>query len=306
MLRFYQIADGKLIETLSEEAPVWVFIAPDSTERAGMVHELGIDEHTLNSALDPNELARLEFEDTHAALIIKRPKKYQSEDNFLFKVTSIGLFLFSNRLVCVMADDVPLIEGRKTTVHSLHGVLLRAISISTQHFEEHLRIISMISDDLENKISRSMENRNLLHMFTIEKSLVYYLNAISSNGRVIDKLKAYSAKLGFTEDHFEYLEDIVIENAQCHEQAKVYSQVLSGLMDARASIVRNNLNVIMKTLTLVTIGIMVPNLIVSIFSMNVALPVPDSPLWPFWFIFIMTLCAVSVIALFFIQRAKHW
>jgi magnesium transporter len=304
MLKYLDITENRLAPTEDESGRILIFINPDEAERQMMIQEFGIDEHTLNSAMDPNELARVEFEDSHTALIIKRPKKYDSIDNFHFKVTSLGLFLFPDRLVCVMPDDSQVIEGRRSGVKSLHEVLLKAVSCSIQHFQEHLRIISLISDELEGEISKSMENRNLLHMFTIEKSLVYYLNAISSNGRLIEKLKAYSAKMAFNEENFEFLDDITIENAQCHEQAKVYSQVLSGLMDARASIVSNNLNVIMKTLTLVTIGIMVPNLVVSIFSMNVRMPMSQTDLWPFWMI--MALCGFSIGVVYLVQRLKNW
>ncbi|MFQ3577451.1 MAG: magnesium transporter CorA family protein [Verrucomicrobiia bacterium] len=304
MLQFFDIIDGRLLPVEPGRGQVLVYTAPDEQEKKELIEHFEIDEHTLNSALDPNELARVEFEEEHTALIVKRPKKYESDDNFHFKVTSIGLFLFADRLVCVLSEDVPIIEGRKAGVRSLHEVLLKCISCSIHHFQEHLRVISMISDQLEGEISKAMENRNLLHMFTIEKSLVYYLNAMSSNGRLIEKLKAYAAKMAFNEDNLEFLDDITIENAQCHEQAKVYSQVLSGLMDARASVVSNNLNVIMKTLTLVTIGIMAPNLVVSIFSMNVALPVPESGLFPFWFI--LSLCLISVGAVYVLKKIKKW
>ncbi len=304
MLKFYDIVEGRLLPVEHDRGRILVYTHPEDHEKQQLIEGLEIDEHTLNSALDPHELARVEFEQQHRALIIKRPKKYEADDNFHFKVTSIGLFLFADRLVCVLSEEVPIIEGRKAGVRSLHEVLLKCISCSIHHFQEHLRVISMISDQLEGEISKAMENRNLLHMFTIEKSLVYYLNAISSNGRLIEKLKAYAAKMAFNEDNLEFLDDMTIENAQCHEQAKVYSQVLSGLMDARASVVSNNLNVIMKTLTLVTIGIMAPNLVVSIFSMNVALPVPESRLFPFWFI--LTLCLISVCAVFALKKVNKW
>jgi magnesium transporter len=304
MLTHLDIQKGKLVENGSEACRVLVYLNPDEQERAHLVSEYGIDEHTLASALDPNELARLEFEQNHTVLILKRPKRYQAEDDFLFRTSSMGFFLFEDRLVCVMADESPLIEGRRSAVFSLREILLKAIYSSIFHFEEHLRVINMISDDLENKIKISLENRHLISMFTIEKSLVYYINAISSNGRVIDKLRVNASKLGFEEEQIEFLEDIAIENSQALEQAKVYSHVLSGLMDARASIVSNNLNVIMKTLTLVTIGIMLPNLVVSIFSMNLAMPLPPDSTWTFWLVLFLAFGSVG--ALYWIGRIKKW
>ena len=120
-----------------------------------------------------------------------------------------------------------------------------------------------------------MENRYLLNLFTLEKSVVYYLNAIHSNAVLIEKLKNNAAKIGLGQDQMELLDDILVENNQCYKQAEIYSNIFASLMDARASIVSNNLNVLMKTLTIVTISIMVPTLVVSIFSMNVKIPMQD-------------------------------
>jgi magnesium transporter len=306
MLRKLAIIDGKLTQAENGGLQVSHFIDPTEEERRFLVEQAGIDAHTLSSSLDPDELGRLEFEPSHIALIIKRPKQYQSEDNFLFKINSVGLFLFSDRLIIVTAEDTLAFDGKVfQQVKSLADLILKIICRSIHHFEEHLKVVSMITDELEHEISCSMENRHLLHMFTIEKSLVYYLNAIGSNRRVIDKIRASSAKLGLTTEDIEYLDDVVIENSQCHELAETYSQVLSGLMDARVSIVSNNLNVLMKTLTLVMIGIMVPTLVISAFSMNVKMPLFDeNAAWAFWFI--IALATASAAGVFAFWRYKRW
>ncbi|MDQ1257458.1 MAG: magnesium transporter, partial [Candidatus Hydrogenedentes bacterium] len=121
---------------------------------------------------------------------------------------------------------------------------------------------------LEDKINTAMENRHLLHMFTIEKGLVYYLNAISSNGRVLEKLKVNGSKLGLTTENIEYLDDLLIENAQCSQQASTHAQVLASLMDARASLVSNNLNVMMKNLNALVIAVAVPSFFAGIGGMS--------------------------------------
>ena len=163
----------------------------------------------------------------------------------------------------------------------------------------------MIADQLEEKISTAMENRHLLNLFTLEKSLVYYLNAIGSNRRVIDKLKAHAQRLGLTAENVEFLDDLLIENDQCHEMAHTYSQVLSSLVGARASLVSNNLNVLMKTLTLVMIALMLPTLVVSIFSMNVKLPIEqEQGLLSFGIV--MALASASGVAVIWLWRYKKW
>jgi len=147
-----------------------------------------------------------------------------------------------------------------------------------------------------------MENKYLLNLFTLEKSLVYYLSAINSNAMLIEKLKNSSAKLAMTQENVELLDDIIVENFQCIKQAEIYSNILAGLMDARASIVGNNLNMLMKTLNIITIGIMVPTLVVSIFSMNVAMPFSQQHQGSFWAI--IFLAVFSIVTFLFVWRKK--
>jgi magnesium transporter len=161
----------------------------------------------------------------------------------------------------------------------------------------------MISDQVEAKISRSMENKHLLSMFTLEKSLVYYLNALNANGAVIEKLRKNAPRAGFSREQQEVLEDLAIENQQCYRQAEIYSNILSSLMDARASIVSNNLNQLIKVLTIITIAIMLPTLVVSAFSMNVSIPLQESP-HAFWLIMLFAVIAgAGVVA---VWRLKKW
>jgi len=228
------------------------------------------------------------------------PKSYSGNDQLLFRVASTGAFLFEDRLVIVVSEDVPLFEGKQfMRVTSLRSLFLRILNRSAYHFMEHLKIINMLTDEIEDKINESMENKYLINLFTLEKSLVYYLNAIHSNTVVIEKIKNSSSKIGFLTEEAEFLDDILVENNQCFRQAEIYSNILAGLMDARVSIVSNNLNILMKTLTLITIGIMIPTLVVSIFSMNVTMPIPhDHPL-AFWFIMAMALVSVAAVISFF-------
>ena len=304
MLRRLRIQDGKLVESDQTNGQVHVYITPTPEEKRYLIDVLKLDEHTLQSAMDPDELSRLEYEPEHVALIFKRPKNYSSEDNFIFRVASTGVFLFRDRLVIVMAEEAPLFEGRQfAKLGGLPDILLKLVYRSIFHFEEHLKVINMISSQLEQEVNLSMENKHLLSLFTLEKSLVYYLNAINSNGVLIEKLKNQAAKIGFTPENLEFLDDIIIENNQCREQANIYSNVLSSLMDARASIVSNNLNTLMKTLNLITIGIMLPTFVVSAFSMNVEFPLKYH-VNAFWFI--LAFAFSSAIGLAFWFRHKRW
>jgi magnesium transporter len=282
-----------------------VYVAPDESERRFLIDSFRLDEHTLLSSLDPDELARLEFEPDHVALIFKRPRNYSGREGVLFKVASCGVFLFHDRIIIVQAEDVPLFEGKQfQKVATLPEVLLKLIYRSIFHFLEHLKIINSISAELEQKINQAMENRYLINLFTLEKSLVYYVSSINSNGTVIDRLKLNTGKLGFSPEETEYLDDIIIENSQCNKQAEIYSNILASLMDARVSVVSNNLNVLIKTLNIITIAIMVPTLVVSIFSMNVRLPLNGTHPIAFWVIMGIAGAALAIFMYFWWR--KKW
>jgi magnesium transporter len=302
MLRTYQLYEGTIRESREGNGTVMVFVAPDEGERRQLIQDYSLDEHTLSSALDPDEVARLEFEPEHVAVIYKRPKNVIAEHGVAFKVASSGLFLFKGRLIVVQPEDINLFEGKPfIRLHSLPEVMLKLIYRSIFHFLEHLKVINSISDELEQQVNTAMENRSLIHMFALEKSLVYYLNAINGNGVLCEKLRHSATKIGFTQEELEYLDDIIVENSQCYRQAEIYSNILASLMDARASIVGNNLNVLMKRLNLITIGIMVPTFVVSAFSMNVGIPLSGHR-HAFWLI--MALAMVSVLGFMYIWKRK--
>lgn len=305
---YYRVDEeaGMVVRCDAPEAQIIVFNSPTIEDEADLMEFHNIDYHTLQSSLDPEELSRLEFETDHAAIIFKRPKSFSADDNFLLKLTSTGIFLYEDRLVVVMPDDAPLFEGRTPArIFSIQDVILRLLYQSIGHFEGHLKAINMLSDSLERRIMTSMETRYLLNMFALEKSLVYILNAINSNAALFDKMKSAAERLDLDHDQTRTLEDIIIENQQCLRRSEIHSQVIAGLMDARASIVSHNLNVLIKQFTIWTIAIMMANLVVGIFSMNVALPFPgERSFWPFYLINI--LAVGSAIVVFWISRVRRW
>ena len=270
MLQSYSVINGRIAKGAEGFPQIEVYILPDETERNHLINDYGVDEHTLLSSTDPDETPRIEFEDNHTAVILKYPKNYSAEDNFLFKVKSMGIFIFPpERIVIVLDDSVPLFTGRlASNVKAAQDVLLKTLLQTIRHFETHLRVINMCSDEIEHEINKSCGNKNLLNMFTLEKGLVYYVNALNGNRRVIERMKVNAQKFGFTEENIELLDDLAIENRQFLDQAEVYSQVLSGLMDARASIINNNLNVMMKNMNAIVIAISIPTFFTGVFGMS--------------------------------------
>lgn len=304
MIHHFCISNNKIIPTENIPSEIVMIINPDEREKRILLDDYRLDEHTLNSSLDPDELSRFEIEPDHTAIIFKRPKNYSGTDNLLFKVSSSGIFLFKDKLIMVMNEDLPIFEGKIfNKVTNITDVTLKIIYGSIFHFFEHLKIFNLITDELEKKINSAMENKYLLNLFTLEKSLVYYLNAINSNAVLIEKLKNNAAKFGLSTENIEFLDDMIIENNQCYRQAEIYSNILASLMDARASIVGNNLNVLMKTLNIITICIMVPTFVVSAFSMNVGIPLQGHPL-AFWII--MSMAITSIAGVLFLWKKKKW
>lgn len=304
MLQCWLLSNGKLSPAAEAEANVRVFVRPDERERRELLERWQIDEHTLTSSLDANELARLEFEADHVALIFKRPCNYSSEERFLFKVSSCGMFVYPDAMLIVLPDDATLFSGRLfARVGSLPELMLKCIFASIHHFLEHLRVINAVSEALEEQIHAAVDNKYLLNLFSLEKSLVYYLNAINSNGKLIERMKLNAPKLGLSGELVELLDDLLIENSQCKEQAEIYSNILAGLMDARVSIVSNNLNLLIKALTVITIAIMLPTFVVSLFSMNVPIPFQERQ-WSFWGVLVLALASIGAVKLFLLW--KRW
>ncbi len=304
MLKKYRINDGKILQSDGAVDEIMVYVNPTDDEKKILIADYLLDEHTMNSVLDPDELSRLEFEPAHVALIFKKPKNYSTEDEFIFKVNSMGMFLFKNKLIIILPDDIFLFSGKMfNTVTSMRDIFLKLLYRTIYHYLDHLKVMNMISDSLEQKINSSLENKYLLNLFSLEKSLVYYLNAINANSIVIEKLKNNADKIGFNSENRELLDDILIENTQCYRQAEIYSNILASMMDARVSIVSNNLNVLMKTLNIITIAIMVPTFVVSAFSMNVRIPLAT---YHFAFWVVMGLALLSVAGFFFFWKSKKW
>lgn len=269
MIKRYKLENNQLVQTETETPLVWLLIDPTEDEKKWVVGNFSLDEHNLASAFDPEEPARMEFEPDHLELILKRPKNYSSADQFMFKVSSMGLFLFKDKLIIAISEDLNLFAGKYfKNVTGIKEIFLKLIYNSIFHFMEHLKVINMIADEIERKINSSMENRYLLNLFTLEKSLVYYLNAINANSYVMDRLKHNTEKMGLSPRSVEFLDDIMIENNQCSRQAEIYSNILAGLMDARASIVSNNLNVMMKNLNAVVIAVAVPSFFAGVGGMS--------------------------------------
>ena len=256
MVRKYKLCDGRIEDCPGEGAQVFLYVNPTEEEKRYLIDELKLDEHTLASALDPDELSRLEFEPEHLALIFKRPKSYTADDYLHFQVSSVGLFLFKDRLIVVLSDDTPVFEGKLfSRTAALPEVLLKLIYRSIFHFLEHLKVINLISDELEHEDQPGHGEplpAQPLHpgeepgLLPERHQLQRHAHREAQAQRGQDRLFGRRSWSCWTTSSS--------RTPSAYKQAEIYSNILAGLMDARASIVSNNLNVLMKTLNIITIG----------------------------------------------------
>ncbi len=269
MLQKYNIMNSQLLAADQDEANILIYSNPTAEERQHLISILPIDQHSLSSALDPDEISRLELKPNLTFMIWKHPENYGFREEIRFNVSSIGIVLKPGQIVVIMAGNNSLFNEQQTyQIRNLPDVLLSILSQITRHYLEHLKVIKQISREIQKKINTALENEYLIQMFTLGESLTYYLNAISSNIAVLNKLNNNIEKIGLSAEQKELLDDILIENNQCYKQAEIYSNTLSELMDARGTLVNNNMNVILRNLTMINVIFLPLNLIASIGGMS--------------------------------------
>jgi len=266
----FALAAGALVPvTAAARAQILVYTAPDQDEKREVVQSLSMDPHDLESALDADEIARVEFLADCVSIIWKQPKNVSIEEQLRFDVGSIGLFLHQDRLIVIAGENSPSFTAREfQRCASPVDVLLKLLEHTVRHYLGHLKVIKQITAELGAKITGSMENQYLLQMLVLGESLIYYINAIEANSGVLAKLQKHAQRLQLTPQQIDKLHDLGVDNQQCARQACIYSDVVSGLMDARGTIINNNVNTLLKKLTLINVIFLPLNLIASIGGMS--------------------------------------
>ena len=283
MLRCYELVDGRVQRCPDGQTGlIQVYSEPTDEEKKYLVEDCGIDSHTLNSALDEDEISRVEYESNHIAVIMKRPGNVQIQRHMSFKVSSIGAFLFKDRLIVLQSDTMSLFEHGKMPLrgNTIQGVLLRLLHHATHHFLQHLRIIRNISDEIESKIEFAVTNKSLVNMFSLMKSLTYYGSATNANQVLLRRLRNDAGRIGFIEEEIDFLEDITVENQQCDNLARIYAGILEGMSDARASVVSNNQAIFMKYLAIINVVFLPLMVITSLGGMSEFTMMTSSIWWP--------------------------
>lgn len=253
----------------------WVNIAnPAPEEITKMSEDFGIPNDLITDILDQDERPRVEFEDDWTLIILRIP--VESKNNGVpFHTVPLGIFIaetftltlcLQNNEVLPMGQPSPFRDQYNQITDSINFILrlfLRSGNLYMKYLKQINNMTSMIEQDLE----KSIKNKELNKLLKMEKCLVYFITSIKANEIVLAKLR--NSKKITTEINEDLLEDAFIENKQALEMAQIYSDIQSGMMDAFASVISNNLNDVMKQLTLISIILMIPTLIASLFGMNV-------------------------------------
>ncbi|HBH95309.1 MAG TPA: magnesium transporter [Ruminococcaceae bacterium] len=299
MLNFYK-TEGNVIKEIDGIMPgCWVSaIAPTESEISKLETELGIDRDFIRSALDEEESSRIENEDKQTLIVIdypvaEKPEHKQAEnkkkkqhnfddDTISYYTMPMSIILTENNVVTVslkqniIAEDFAsnVVKNIQTQYKTrfIFAILLRIAG----RYLQYLKQIDKISNYVENQLHKSMKNKELIQLLGLEKSLVYFSTSLKSTETVLEKiLRGRVIKL-YDEDQ-DLLEDVLIEVKQAIEMTGIYSNILSGTMDTFASVISNNLNIVMKVLTIITIVLSVPTMVFSFYGMNVGgLPFADN------------------------------
>ena len=284
MINFWQQEQGKLVKKMQDELDssliTWVDARNVSTDDMHFLEqEYKIWPEHLADILDHDELSRIEKEDEYSLLIMRIPA-FMPYGNVSFFTAPLGIILYSNVVITICWTDCEVlreISSNKLKNLSLNdppAFITRILNYSDIVFLRYLKDINRRSTTIQNELKVSVKNNELIQLLNLEKSLVYFTTSLKSNQLLIEKLLK-TRILYFDEDDKEWLEDVSIDNRQAIEMADTYSDILSGMMDAFASVISNNLNIVMKKLTVISLVLMVPTLISSFFGMNIPLPYSD-------------------------------
>jgi len=283
MYKIYKDIHNVCTEIDGVEPNCWVnFVDPTPSELDFLENNFSIDRGHLNDALDPEERARIEQDEDTLVIILKLPVRRKTEEDTRYLTVPLGIFLKEGMIItlCRLEHAVvtDFLEGKVKhfDLNKRSRFLLQILFRTATYYLRDLKEIRNLISDLEQRLHRSQQNQHLIKLLELEKGLVYYATSLSSNELIFERLHR-SKFIPMYEDDVDLLEDVLIENKQAIDMVTVYTNILSGMMDAYASIISNNLNKVMKTLTAITIILMLPTLVASFFGMNVELPFQHSP-----------------------------
>lgn len=275
--------DGTLKQTESFSKGCWVNLTdPTEEELHTVVTELKIVPDFVKDPLDSEEKARIEVDEGQTLIIVDIPVISIEEESVLYETIPLGIIITEDHVVTICLKRNSVIRDFEKnriktffTFKRTRFVFQLLFRIAT-YYLRYLKQINKQTEQIESQLHKSMKNQELFSLLNIQKSLVYFTTSLKSNEVVMDKLLKGNALKMYEEDQ-DILEDVIIENKQAIEMANTYISILGGMMDAFASVISNNLNIVMKFLTSITIVLAIPTMISSFFGMNVPVPLGGNP-----------------------------
>lgn len=282
----------------------WInMVSPTEEEITEVCKNVNIEENFIRYALDNEEKARIDIEDEDNTVlfIIDVPVRERERDSIIYSTMPIGIiFVRDDYFITVSLNKNQIIENLENKLKNIitykkSRLLLQIFYSNAEMYLNLLKKINKETEIAEYILKNSMKNKELLKLLSLEKSLVYFTTSLKSNEVVMEKtMRGKIVKL-YEEDE-DLLEDSIIENKQAIEMSKIYSDILTGTMDAYASIISNNLNGVMKFLTSITIILAIPTMLASYWGMNVQVPLENNP-YAFYIILLVSVIIAIIVTL---------
>ena len=310
MIRIFKTEDGIMHEKDELQPGSWIAMTnPTASEIMDIADMYQIDPDHIKAPLDEEERSRIEVEDSYTLILVDIPSIEERSGKDWFVTIPMGIITTNEVLITVCLEETPVLtsfmDGRVRDFHTFMKTrfILQILYKNATQYLQYLRIIDKKSEVIERKLHQSQKNSELIELLELEKSLVYFTTSLRSNEVVLEKLLRTEKVKKYTEDT-DLLEDVIIENKQAIEMANIYSGILSGTMDAFASVISNNLNIVMKFLATVTIVMSIPTMVASFYGMNVnshGMPFADSP-YGFGIVLVLALLLSLIVAFIFNKK----
>ncbi len=309
MIQYFRNIDSHTVEVLKPENGAWVNVLPPlkQEEFTELSEALEIPLDFLTDSLDIDERSRFEIEDNVKLIVIKTPTENNSfnESDAFYITIPICIILTHQQIVTVNSFENAAIKKFLNTFQNRQPdnrkmMVLKIFEKIVANFLEYLKEINQRRNLLEQKLYASNRNEELLELVRIQKSLVYFVTTLRSNEILMMKMERTNM-LALNEEEREILNDLIVDNSQALEMANIYTNILSSTLDAFASIISNNLNNVMKRLTIVTIVLTVPVLISSVFGMNIPNPFQNNA-HSFYYVVIISILLSVFLSYYFVKK----
>ncbi len=312
MVQYFKNVNRETLEIAQPEGANWINVTPPFQENEidNISRSLGILRDFLIDTLDIEERARYESDEGVKLIVLKTPAENKSlnESDAYYVTIPISIIITErNQVVTVNSFENVAIRRFLNTFAKRHPerpnmMVLKIFEKVVLDFMETLKEINHRRNILEQKLYDSNRNEELLYLMRIQKSLVYFVTALRANELLLMKMERTNF-LNCDEDEHEFLSDLIIEFSQALEMAEKYSNILVSTLDAFASIINNNMNLVIKRLTSITILISIPTLIASFFGMNVRVPFEEQSVGFYFAILLSVIVAVVTVYIF---NKKRW